>query len=71
MIQSSQLDQTVNFSNEKIKKVVTKLAKPDAFLTKIFGEYEFYRYGIISVLLSFVVCLGGLAVAMGAMVNPI
>lgn len=47
-----------------------KLAEQDAFLTKLFGEYEFNRYGIISMLLIAVVCLGGIAVAMGGMVNP-
>ncbi len=43
----------------------------DAFLTKIFGEYEFNRFGIISMLLIFVVCIGGVAVAVGGLTSAL
>ena len=43
-----------------------RIEKSNVFY-KIFGNYEFNRYGIIAMLLLWNVCLGGVAVQVGAM----
>lgn len=43
----------------------------DALLRKLFGEYEFNRYGIISMILIAVVCLGGVGVALGGLSSAV
>lgn len=74
MSQSSQLQhQTININVKSAKEIAQaskeNLARPDSFLTKVFGEYEFNRFGIIAMLLLAVVCTAGVAVGTGAMTN--
>jgi len=42
-------------------------AGQDPFLTKLFGEYEFNRYGIYAILFILVGCLAGSAVGLGGL----
>ena len=67
MENSIQIEKTANAKTESHAKPVVV----DPFLTKLFGEYEFNRYGLIAVIILAVVCSGSVAVGLGAMSHPL
>jgi hypothetical protein len=62
-----QSEEMLSRESETVAPVKDMTAGQDEFLTKIFGEYEFNRYGIYAILLIIVGCLAGSAVGLGAM----
>ena len=53
------------------KKVERPTVNLDPLLTKIFGDYEFNRYGWVGAIIIAMVCTGAVAVGVGAMSSPL
>lgn len=54
----------------KQKSAVRSVELPNIF-TKLFGDIEFNRYGLIAVIILAVVCTASVAVGLGSMTNPV
>lgn len=68
--ETTSVEQTVAASQAANAVAQAKFSANDLYY-KIFGDYEFRRYGIYAVLLVWNTCLGGIAVSMGALESPV
>lgn len=67
-IKGSSIDKAAMAAHAAKDKAQDKIKQAD-FFTKIFGDYEFNRYFIISILLIIMPSLGGIAVSTGALLS--
>lgn len=62
------MSEAIQLSKQKSE---TKSVELPNIFTKLFGDLEFNRYGLIGAIILVVVCTASVAVGLGSMTNPI